>query len=190
MEDSSAANGGGGRKVWGFLLAVVLLIALGLAVGILVVKLNSGSGTEQQGEEEKIIDTVAVAKSTNEALRACDNIKKSFLGGEITFNDSRKEFEGRLGDGDNIYKVYFAMCYADFAYKYTEDVNLAIEVMSKVRALADSEDVVIRSYYAALKDLYIDAGNDEKVAEIEKILDEINETDEYDPEVIIMDDEE
>lgn len=190
MEDSSAANGGSGRKVWGFLLAIVLLVAVGLVVGIVLVKLNGDGGAGGQDEEEEVVDMAAVAKSTNEALRTCYEIQKSFSSGEITFNESQKRFTNDFesSEGDNVYKIYLAACYADFAYKHTKDIDLAVGIMNKAKPLVGDNGSVARSYYAALRNLYYDAGDNEKVDEISEILNGIEVPDEED--LIIEDDEE
>ncbi len=180
------AAGGSGYGKWVVLLLVFLLTAV-FIVTLLLNRVGSSNGEQETEEEQEIAGMSETEKSSNAALKTCNEIEKGFLYGEFNFSGSREKFAEDFDAGGKIYKVYLAICYADFAYRYTGSVGLAIEITSKAEEMVENGDKITkRNYYAVLRKWYSQAGNEKKVNEISAILDEIDASgDDLNSDIII-----
>ena len=179
------AAGGSGYGKWVVLLLVFLLIVVFVVV-LLLDRVGSSNG-DQWAQEQEVASMSETEKSSNAALKTCNEIEKGFLDGEFNFSGSREKFAEDFDAGGKIYKVYLAICDADFADRYTGSVGLAIEITSKAEEMVENGDKITkRNYYAVLRKWYSQAGNEKKVNEISVILDKIDASgDDLNSDIII-----
>lgn len=157
-EKGGAARDGGEERHGGRLMLLVLIgltvVALGLGVGIYFIR-HSNDG---DSVSEVVTDSLS-AFETNERI-----MNKFTEEAEYGFEDAVSEYEAEMDNGDNEYKVYMAIYYADFAYTQTYDLEQSVGIMQKVEEILDNDELK-STYYAEMRQLYLYDG-DEEQAEI------------------------
>ena len=133
-------------------LVGLIVIALGLGVGIYFIRHSSIEFVDEDngyyGAADALVESQEIwSRFENDADYSLD----------VAYSD----YERLIEDSDNTVKNYILAYYADFVYRQTGEVDLAIEIMEKnENNLGDDGKV---DYYLMLQNLYEKKGDNEKV---------------------------
>lgn len=156
------------NKLWGTVLGVLLLGIVCLAIAIVATNTIRSDERPSGAPPEDILDRIG---STNLAIEKCEEIKDLFRRGVADKADADRKYRDEFSSSDSIYKVYVAMCYADFAYENGDGMDRAVEIMKSVEPLPE-DNTVKMDYYVKMIDLYQKVDDAEMIDYYKKIMNE------------------
>lgn len=141
----------GKKKVLVAGLVILAVAVVGLAVGV-VVLLN------ENNPEKIAADSISDNVSASEFSEAIEYRFNNELGYSV--NDAVNDYETEMNTGNDFYRVYVAIYYANFIYDVNDDIDDAVVILRRVEPLINSGVAV--DYYVAFRQLYESAGMSEE----------------------------
>lgn len=145
----------------GLIAMLATLVVAIVALVTIIMSINRDNDDWGEIDYSQFDDIAGREESTNEALSKCYDIRESFLKGNLTISEIGSQYEANMHTDDVVYNTYITVCYAQFIYRYGSSLDDAIRVAKLAEPLPNDLMVQI-SYYASMRDLYMEADDDER----------------------------
>ena len=139
----------GKKKTWIVVASLLVMCAVGVIIVLVVNKNNP-----ERIADENIVENVSASEISEKIEDKFNNEL------DYSLSDAINEYESAMSSGPDTYRVYIAIYYATFIYDNNGDIDEAVDILKRVESLVD--DSTAGDYYVTLRQLYGDAGMNEK----------------------------
>ena len=173
VQDSKKSKKSKLLLVIGVIFGVVII---GLVATIIIVNINSTNDNTVSIADIKKDNDAPISDSTL-ALILKERIDKKMEEDEdYTYDNAVVDYIRAYDETNGKTRAYITMYYADFVYRYTDDANLAVEIMEQFdvkQEVPTGDNVTLMEYYTVLRNYYVILKDANKVKECNNNISEL-----------------